>query len=195
MSIHHLLVDFSLGAVTPLNATTPAEIDLLDSFENGYKAGWDDAILAKSDESEAISAELGQNLRDISFTYHEAKVAVLSEVAPVIEQAVMTVLPEIARSGFARLVAEHVTDLSAFEGSPVFEVRVCPAERMAVMAILEDGAFEDLKVLAHDTLAPGQAQLRIGNRERHIDMTEITNSMAEVFAGFASHARREAHDD
>lgn len=195
MSIHHLLVDFSLGTASEVNAPPHGEVELLDSFEDGYKAGWDDAIRAKSDETESVSAELRQSFESLSFTYHEAKVAVLSEVAPAIEQAVMSVLPDIAKSGFAQLVAEHVTDLSAFEGSPEFEVHVSPKERAAVAAILEDSEIKNLKVIARDTLTPGQAQLRIGDRERHINMTEITNSMAEVFAGFAGHARKEAPHD
>ena len=74
----------------------------LDAFEEGYRAGWDDAIKAQSDDRTRIS-EFAQNLQDLSFTYHEAYSHAINAMTPLLEDIVRSVLPKIAHEAWARI--------------------------------------------------------------------------------------------
>jgi hypothetical protein len=56
--------------VTQVDAVEEAKVA---SFEQGYKAGWDDAVAAQSEDQTRIRADLARNLQSLSFTYQEAR--------------------------------------------------------------------------------------------------------------------------
>ena len=67
------------------------EEERLKSFDKGYRAGWDDSSAALSKEQSQISTELASNLQSLSFTYHEARNAVLGEMESLLKGLVATV--------------------------------------------------------------------------------------------------------
>ena len=75
MSIAHLLEDFTLqagGGQLHVLDEDALEEQRLASFEQGYSAGWEDAVQAQEQSRGQVSAELAKSLEDMSFTYHEA---------------------------------------------------------------------------------------------------------------------------
>ena len=68
MTIAHLLEDF--GVKTPvepeISISEGDEEAKLASFENGYSAGWDDAVDAKDKETTRISTMLAGSLEDLT---------------------------------------------------------------------------------------------------------------------------------
>ncbi|MDA7965210.1 MAG: ABC transporter ATP-binding protein, partial [Ruegeria sp.] len=69
MSIAHLLEDFTVqtgaGALHMLDDEALEE-QRLAAFENGYGAGWDDAVQAQDQARGQLSAELSGALSDLS---------------------------------------------------------------------------------------------------------------------------------
>nr|WP_319947362.1 ABC transporter ATP-binding protein [uncultured Shimia sp.] len=193
MSIAHLLKDFAI--VTNASAsgfsTQNSENDLLDSYEQGYKAGWDDGVLAKSQEQAHISTSLAQNLQDLSFTYQEAKSATLAELAPVVEQIIMTFVPEVARQALGLRIVEQINELSSEIGNTGIEILVSAENYDCVAPLIPTDLPFPVALLRGEHLQDGQADLRFGSRERQIDLNEVRNGLTDAFGGFVHELKKE----
>ena len=80
----------------------------LEGFDGGYRAGWDDAIKAQSDDQSRISSDFAQNLQDLSFTYHEACNQVLNAISPLLEEVVVKLLPAALHQTLGLHLAEQL---------------------------------------------------------------------------------------
>ena len=58
------------------------ESEKLQSFEEGYQAGWEDSDQAKGDSEKTAAADVVKNLQDVSFGYHEARSALTQALRP-----------------------------------------------------------------------------------------------------------------
>lgn len=162
----------------------------LEAFENGFKAGWEDAIKAKTDESAQISSSLSQHLQDLSFTYHEASGHMLDAISPLLNEMVNVLLPEIARATIGAHIVEQLKELAKEIGTIEVQVAVS-AENVATLSDLlsEDFGFP-ISVIEDDTLAAEQADIRFGSTEKQIDLGDLVTSVTEAVAGFAHDNRR-----
>jgi flagellar assembly protein FliH len=68
----------------------------LSAYDQGYRAGWDDAVQAQSSDQAQISAELARNLKSLSFTFAEARGHVLAAMQPLLADIVARLLPTIS---------------------------------------------------------------------------------------------------
>lgn len=192
-SIAHLLEDF--GGESDGLPVTLTEMSLeeerLASFEKGYQAGWDDSLKAQRDDARQVAADLAQNLRDLSFTYEEAYAAVLKAIAPVIEQALRTVLPRVSQDMLLPRVSEVLVDLAAHHGRQPVSIKAAPSDLAALEHLRE--AMPDLEVAidADAVLSTGQVQIGFGEVERDIDMAEVLQTIDAALAAFFSEQRRE----
>ncbi len=193
MSIAHLLEDFGMAS-TPFGGSQPAASDdteLLESFEQGYKAGWDDALRAKSEERASITADFARNLHDLSFTYHEARNAVMADIAPVIEQAVMTVLPELSRKSLGAQVVEELKAIAQDNSDTQVLIATAPENYEAVSVLLPNDVTFPVDVVRDAGLGAGQVRFQCGNTERQIDLDEVLSVVSRAFQGFTYEAIKE----
>ena len=58
------------------------EDEKLAAYDTGYRAGWDDANAAQSDDQTRMKADLARNLQTLGFTYHEARTHILKALWP-----------------------------------------------------------------------------------------------------------------
>lgn len=191
-SIQHLLEDFAPA----LDARTepPAEVeskDMLDTFEQGYKAGWEDAIQAKSDELNSISADLARNLQDMSFTFHEAQAAILADIAPVIEKIVEKTIPPLAREALGLQIIEQLTKLAREQEPTDVEICINPEDHASVEALLPEHLTFPVNVISDNSVPAGQCQIRFGARERQIDVGEALKHLSQALAGFVHQSKKE----
>ncbi len=193
MSIAHLLEDF--GMVAPIvGASQPGAADdgeLLESFEQGYKAGWDDALRAKSEERASITADFARNLHDLSFTYHEARNAVMADIAPVIEQAVMTVLPELSRKSLGAQVVEELHAIASDNSDTQVLIATAPENYETVSELLPNDVNFPIDVVRDAGLSAGQVRFQFGQKERQIDLDEVLAVVSRAFKGFTYEAQKE----
>jgi flagellar biosynthesis/type III secretory pathway protein FliH len=91
----------------PLVEATAVEEAKVASFEQGYSAGWDDAVAAQQGDQTRIRADLARNLQSLSFTFQDARSHVLQAIRPLILQMVNRLLPEVAREALAPTVLER----------------------------------------------------------------------------------------
>ena len=139
----------------------------LEAFENGYRSGWDDATHAHAESQTSISAELAQNLRDLSFTYHEARDHLLGGLAPLFRGIVETMLPALAdHSARKQPAAQQLEEIARNRADQPVVISVAPESCERVRAILDDNLPMDVSVLSESTLGDGQARIGFGDEER-----------------------------
>ncbi|MBO9399543.1 hypothetical protein [Shimia sp. R9_3] len=197
MSVSHLFEDF--GGITepqpaPVEEAVGNEDEMLESFEQGYKAGWDDAINAKSEEHANMSAELERKLQDLSFTYHEAREAIVADMAPTIEKAIMTVLPELARQAIGALAVEQLNEIVRECSETPVVLSAAPDAFQPVIDVMPETPQFPVEVVRDESLGEGQIRFEFAERERLLDMSEVLDTVAEALKAFTHETRKEAQN-
>ncbi len=181
-------------AVQPSASTTTDEDieDLkLKAFEQGYGAGWDDAIKAQADSGKLLADTVQQSLLDARVTSEGAHQAFISATRPLLEGLIGKILPALAD----RTLPEHVAGLlvKAIEEAsdlPV-EIRVSPEQQGAVSRVLEDKMPENSKIIADESLAAGQACFALGTSEKQIDLPELISEISQAVEAFYNSVQEE----
>lgn len=158
----------------------------LAAFEEGYRAGWDDAAAAQSEEQTQISSDFAGNLRDLAFTFHEARGHVLAGIRPLIEDVVAKLLPEIARQSLPHLVSEELSAMLEQGADKPVRLLVAAGDRAAIEAIVPGEVGFPLQIVEEPSLAQGQVWLRLGERESAIDVSGAVEAIAARIADFFS---------
>ena len=186
MSIAHLLEDFGAYASgKPLSMTDVSlEEYRLEAFEKGYQAGWDDSAKAQSDTVSHVSADLAQNLQELSFTYQEAYSAVLAALRPLLEQTVQQVLPKLAHQSLGAQVVEQLNDLACGHGRLPVEIVAAPTNLAVLETLSEKELPMPVSVIAEPTLADGQVYLRFADKEREVDLGAVLSAIGSAIDGF-----------
>ncbi|MBO9473779.1 MULTISPECIES: hypothetical protein [unclassified Shimia] len=197
MSISHLFEDFggiSEPQPAPIEEVEGNEDEMLESFEQGYKAGWDDAISAKSEEHASMSAELARKLQDLSFTYHEAREAIIADMAPTIEKAIMTVLPELARQAIGAMAVEQLNSIVRESSETPVILSAAPDAYQPVIDVMPEKPQLPVEVVRDESLGEGQIRFEFAERERLLDMSEVLATVAEALKAFTHETRKEAQN-
>jgi len=163
-----VLEDFATGtpAAEPATGDTGAPAaDRAAIYEEGYRAGWDDAAASERESLAHVGADFARTLQDLSFGFHEARAHVLASVAPLLRLITGQLLPDLARARFAEtLVATAEPLFEAAADRPV-EIVVAPANRAAVEALLGGHGDVPVTLTVEPSLGPGQAYLRGADSE------------------------------
>jgi flagellar biosynthesis/type III secretory pathway protein FliH len=156
----------------------------LASYDSGYRAGWEDANAAQSDEQGRIGADLARNLQSLGFTYHEARTHILKAIEPLMLQIVGQLLPEIARETLAPFVLETLMPLAEGSADAPVTLVLNPVARTAVAALLEQATGLPVSIQEEPTLGEGQVYLKLGSIETQVDLDKATADIAAAVRGF-----------
>jgi hypothetical protein len=176
-------------AHVPDGSTVTLRTDALEearlaAFEQGYKAGWDDAAKAAGEEQTRLRADLARNLQALSFTYEEAHRHVLAALGPMLQEMAAVVLPKLARDTLGAAVAEALMPIAERAGRPPVTLLVSPASRAMVEAALKDAVAPPLEIREESTLGTAQALLRFDGQELRIDLDGALAKIAAATAAF-----------
>lgn len=195
MSISHLLEDFSDTHNTSISVKPMTEDALeelrLTAFEQGYSAGWEDAIAAQSSEQGRISAELARNLEDLSFTYHEALTQMLAGLRPLFHALTETVLPELMAQTFAGHIVEQLCDMAQEQGAQSVVLSVPSGVASTLKPILDQGFTMPVQIVEDPGFVAGQAGLRIGAHEQIIDCEHLLTTIRDNVEAFFYQTNKE----
>jgi len=170
------LETFELGApaqtAEPMVPPEDVETARLQGYDDGYKTGWDDAIRKTQEDGQRIGAEFARNLRDLGFTYEEARAHVLTSLEGLLRELTATFLPGLMADAIGPVVLEALGDLAGdAAGAPVL-IRVAPGEGDRLRAFLTAETTLPVQVVDEPSLAEGQAWLKLGAEERQVDLAE-----------------------
>ena len=158
----------------------------LAAYEQGYKAGWEDAATAQSEDQGQIRADLARNLQQMSFTFQEARTHILKAIEPLLEEMVNRLLPEMSRETLAPLVLEQVMPMAEDMTDQPVTLVLNPSVRVAVEALLLQATGLPLTIEEEPTLPDGQVYIRLGASEVKVDLTRVTKDIAAAVRGFFS---------
>lgn len=158
----------------------------LAAYEQGYKAGWDDAAAAQSEDQTRIRADLARNLQALSFTYQEARAHILKALEPLLTEMADRLLPVMARETLAPLVLERLMPLAEALGDQPAVLVLNPGMREAVEGLIEQATGLPLTIEEEPTLGEGQVYIRLGTAEAKVDLTRVTAEIATAVRSFFS---------
>ncbi len=172
------------GSMQPLVEATAVEEAKVASFEQGYSAGWDDAVAAQQGDQTRIRADLARNLQSLSFTFQDARSHVLQAIRPLILQMVDRLLPAVAREALAPTVLETVMPLAeALADAPVTLV-LNPAVREQVEDLVSKATGLPMVIDEEPTLPEAQVYIRLGAAETRVDLAQVTTEIASAVRAF-----------
>lgn len=196
MPITHLLENFDVGDSGSESDRDLSEVALEDqkltAFENGYTAGWEDAVNAQAQDQSKISSELAASLENLSFTYHEALSQLMISVEPVFRSLLTTVLPAVMDRAFGETLCEHISEMTRAEASQPVVIAVPDGASDTVRRIVTTDVSLPVTITDDPELEPGQAAIRIGQNERLIDTAELLSDISEIVDSFFFKVEKEA---
>ncbi len=184
------LEDFGSPKVEAQERVAPgpplSEEERLAAFEQGYKAGWEDSAAALEGEHKKLSTDLSQNLRDLSFSYHEAQSAMIAGVEAVLRTSMQRLLPALASEALPQLVLERLEPLMREAAGIPIVLLVAPSSRASVAAVLPQDPGLPLELREDPELSDGQAYIRAGEIEHAFDLdgalAEIEGAVTDFFS-------------
>ncbi len=188
MTISHLLEDFSVPdkAELPLKLLSEDGIEdiRLASFEQGYTAGWDDAIRAQAKDQSRVTGELANSLEDFSFTYQEALKQMIGAVEPVFQTLLETVLPEAMMQTVGMQIVDECCEMARGQVDEPLLLLVPSGASPALKPAVQGNLPMSVEIVENDDLGPGQIRLKIGRKEREIDADHLMSKLHESVDAF-----------
>lgn len=197
MSLTHRYTDF--GSLSASQSGTFPDTDTLEdakleAFENGYQAGWDDALKAHASEQSKMTSDIALSFQELSFTYREAQVKLMASMAPLLEQMVEKLLPEMARKSLGAHVVQQLTELSGKQAESAIEIAVAPANLQSIEDLLSAQAKLPFEVVCEPSLSSGQVYIRAGKSEREINLDAVIDGISEALTAFLYETKKEPTD-
>ena len=156
----------------------------LVAYEEGYSAGWNDAIASDTENQTRISETFASNLSDLSFTFQEARSNILRATEPIFREMVQKLFPELMEAALCDNVISRLKYYADEAASQPVELVVSPESRSALENLVTQHSGLDLVVTEEPTLGEGQVFLRFGKREEKVDLSEIRQGFEEAVSAF-----------
>jgi flagellar assembly protein FliH len=147
------------------------EADRIAAYEQGYQAGWDDAVRAQAEDQTRIGADFARALQELSFTFHEARVHVIHAMDPFLNQLVETVLPGLVGDNLGQIILDELKPMVEDSADAPVDLVISPANRPALEAQFDGQTSLPIRLIDEPSLAEGQVYLRVGHSERQIDLS------------------------
>lgn len=198
-SIAHRYADFSPlgsdGQPAELLQLEQVEDQKLQSFEEGYQAGWTDAEKNHTAEQKTIGEEFVHSLRDLSFTYQEALTRLNRGLKPMFEEMMATLLPRTAGAALRAHVIEQLVELAAQQTDAQITLRVSDVTLPLLEELLEGVELKLPVILSSDTaLSPQQVFVTLDKIEREINLDAVCDEIKSAMKAFNFHTQTEHPD-
>lgn len=183
MSIEALLMDFGPSPL-PTEETDQVPGLNLDSFEEGYNAGWADAVKANKVEQADQRAKIAESLKDFAFTRAEMQQQTLKELRPLIEGVLTAILPNALRPALAPMIVETLSDMAPDSLSNSIKLAVPQGLAMDVEHLLDLSNWPDLTIAEDPSLSEGRAEIRFGDTTKVIDLDAVQDQIGRLVSEF-----------
>jgi flagellar biosynthesis/type III secretory pathway protein FliH len=172
------------GTPQPMVEVTAVEEAKVASFEQGYSAGWDDAVAAQQGDQVRIRADLARNLQSLAFTFQDARSHVLQAIRPLILEMINRLLPEVARESLAPTVLDAITPLAEELADAPLTLVLNPAVRGQVEDLVAQATGLPMVIEEEPSLPEGQVYIRFGKVETKVDLSQATADIAIAVRAF-----------
>lgn len=199
-SIAHRYADFS--SLDP-NGEQPDPVSVervedqkLQSFEEGYQAGWTDAEKNNEAEQKNVTDEILHTLRDMSFTYEEALTRLNRGLHPMFEQMITTLLPQTATAALRAHVIEQLVEMAEMQANAQITLRVSETDLPMLEELINDVVLKlPVSLTTDETLLPHQLFVSIDTVEREVNLDAVCREIVAAMQAFNFHSQPERSDD
>ncbi|WP_456388541.1 FliH/SctL family protein [Profundibacter sp.] len=168
-----------------LSSNTSLEEHRLEAFEQGYKAGWDDAAAAQSEDQTRVAADFARNLQELSFTYHQARGQILGSLESLLMEMVSKVLPKLAYESLPQTIVDEVLSIAQTQTDAGVQIVISPSNRPALEQLIEETQDTfNITIIEEPSMADGLAYLRFAETEKQIDLDSILTSFSKSVEGY-----------
>ena len=148
------------------------------AYDEGFAAGWEEAVAAEISERARLRTDLDAHLQDLTLTWQEARDHALGALSPVLEALVAKVLPVVAREMLGDIILQHFAPLARQVTERPVVLAVAAGDVGPVQARLQDHAALPFQIVGDETLLPGQCILR-STPETLFDLDSLIQSLTE----------------
>ncbi|MFN3644670.1 MAG: flagellar biosynthesis protein [Gemmobacter sp.] len=167
----------------------------LAAFEQGYRAGWDDAAAAQTDAAAQAQDTLAQCLGTLAADRTAMLRHVLAALRPLIEEMTARILPTVARAALPQQIADALLPFAEIVGDTPVDLRINPAAAAEAEAILiARGPDLPVRIVEDPALGHGQATIRLGTSETRIDLDGAVSRIARLTDDFFAQIAKERPD-
>lgn len=195
MTIVHLLEDFGPTAnaegLMKLVGEDALEDLRLGAFEEGYTAGWDDAVSAQGKDNRRLGESLSNSLEDLSFSYQEARSQLTAELDPLFGCLTARILPEAMNKSFGQHIVDTLKDMAKNQLDQPAVLLVPPGAADLVQPALERDFSMPVELREDPSLDAGQAYVRVGGAERELNSDRLMSAMGELIEAYLYQAKEE----
>jgi hypothetical protein len=167
-------------ALSPGPSAEEIEASRMAAYEQGYKAGWDDAVRAETDDQSRIGVEFARNLQDLGFTFHEARSHIMKALEPLLTEMVSKVLPQLVSQTLGQTILEELLPMAEAASDAPIQIVVSTASRPAIQHLVDGSLTIPLEIIEEPSLAEGQVYLRMGELEKKIDMDATVEKIGQA---------------
>ena len=172
------------GSLQPLVEATVVEEAKVASFEQGYSAGWEDAVAAQQGDQSRIRADLARNLQSLAFTFQDARSHVLQSIRPLLLEMVDRLLPAVAREALGPTVVEALTPMAEELADAPLTLVLNPAVRAEIEDLVAKATGLPMVIEEEPSLPEGQVYIRFGPTETKVDLSQVTADIAAAVRAF-----------
>ena len=175
------LEDFApdLAPSAPESPADPAEAESarLSAYEEGYTAGWRDATEKAAEERARLGEEFVRNLRDLGFTYHEARAHTISAMEGLLQELVDSFFPALMSEALGHRILELLQPhIEAAADTPV-RIRAAPVDTPMLREFLDQAGPVPFAIEEEPSMAEGQVHCVLGAEEHEIDLAGALDAL------------------
>ena len=152
-----------------------------NAFEEGYAAGWQDALEHMRNEDALRRIAVEEALQQISFSYAEAHQALSVAFLGLTGALLSKVMPQVTEMALPERVATELADLVAQQTKFAVIIACSPAVRPMLEPLQQ--ARPDLQITFHaePCFSDAQVALRMDAQEREINFDALLEALRTVF--------------
>lgn len=156
-----------------------------DRFDDGYNAGWDDAMAQAEADGVRISGRLAERLDDLHQGQRAAMAAALRMLEPALRDIFDRLLPRAAERAFLPLLMEEVRRVLD-GGIQCVGIAVSPEDASALTRLLERSGIPAGKALvrAEPAMSLSQAVIHWEGQERRVDLEGTLAALDDALETF-----------
>lgn len=180
-----LLEDFGAPDRARAAGTAVAPDDAPDRFDEGYNAGWDDAMAQAEADGTRVSAKLAERLGVLHHDQRAATATALRTLEPALRDIFDRLLPRTAGRAFLPVLMEEVGRVLESDVRGV-TLAVSPEDAPALTRLLERAEISSDRatVRAEPALSLSQAVIGWEGQERRVDMEGTLAALDDALETF-----------
>lgn len=167
------LENFEFPSTAPIEPSksgqAEAEIARATGFEQGYKAGWDDAVRSENDAREHLDAELARNLEELSFSYFEAQRQVSLSLRELLTSMADLVFPKIYEGVFEKVLDDLLSPLISETCNLTVELNCAPETIEIVRGVMARNVSLPISIVSESSFSKHQVKLKLDHEVHEID--------------------------